>query len=132
MKRHLQPPGLFESQRFAFTQVVTSPPGTLVFISGQTPWDEHRRVVGGGDFSEQAAQAFRNLALALRAAGAGPADVTMLRVYVKGLGVEHSRVLWPIVRGFFDGCQLPAQTMVGVEALANPAFLIEVEALAVV
>jgi enamine deaminase RidA (YjgF/YER057c/UK114 family) len=132
MKRHLQPKGLFESRRFAFTQVVTSPPGTLVFISGQTPWDERRRVVGGQDFAAQAAQAFGNLGLALAGAGAAPADVTMLRIYVKGLSVEHSRVLWPVIEGFFEGCEVPAQTMVGVETLANPAFLIEVEALAVV
>jgi hypothetical protein len=43
MIEHIQPEGLFPSARFGFTQVVTSPPGKLVFVSGQVRLERRRR-----------------------------------------------------------------------------------------
>ena len=40
MLEHIQPEGLFPSERLGFTQVVTSAPGRLVFVSGR------RRAIG--------------------------------------------------------------------------------------
>ena len=75
---HIQPPGLFASGQFGFTQVVTSPPGKLVFVSGQVAFDENAQVVGS-DLAAQAQQALENLGRALAAAGASPADVEIGR-----------------------------------------------------
>ena len=102
-KEYLAPSELFPSERFGFTQVVTSPPGKLVFVSGQVAWDAELKLVGGSDLGEQARQALANLRVALAAAGAAPADLTMLRTYI-----------------------------VGVQGLAAPGLLIEIEAVAVV
>ena len=61
---HIQPEGLFQSQRFGFSQVVTSPPGTLVAVSGQVGWDENLKVPGP-DLASQARKALENLRTAL-------------------------------------------------------------------
>ena len=53
-KQFIQPNDTFESQRFGFTQVVTSPPGKLVFVSGQVALDRDLKLVGGGDVAAQA------------------------------------------------------------------------------
>ena len=45
MIEHIQPEGLFPSARFGFTHVVTSPPGKLVFVSGQVAWDRDLSLV---------------------------------------------------------------------------------------
>jgi enamine deaminase RidA (YjgF/YER057c/UK114 family) len=131
-KQHLAPPELFPSERFGFTQVVTSPPGKLVFVSGQVAWDAELKLVGGADLAEQAGQALANLGVALTAAGASPADVTMLRTYIVDYKPEYAAMLAPHFERFLAGARPPASTWVGVQALAAPGLLIEIEAVAVV
>ena len=53
-KQFIQPDDTFESKRFGFTQVVTSPPGKLVFVSGQVALDRDLKLVGEGDVAAQA------------------------------------------------------------------------------
>ena len=120
-KQHLQPAELFPSQRFGFTQVVTSPPGTLVFVSGQGAFDVDFKLVGGDDLTAQADQALANLGHALRAAGATPADVTSLRIYVVDYRPEQAMALGAPLQRFFGDAPPPAQTLIGVQALACPA-----------
>jgi enamine deaminase RidA (YjgF/YER057c/UK114 family) len=129
---HIQPDGLFPSERLGFTQVVVAPPGRQVFVSGQTACDARGRAVGGADVAAQAAVALENLGTALAAAGAAPGDVTMLRVYVVGYTAEMAPQIGAHVRHFFAGVKPPASTWVGVQALFHPDFLIEIEAIAVV
>ncbi len=130
-KEHLAPPELFRSDRFGFTQVVTSPPGKLVFVSGQVAWDTELKIVGGADLSTQAEQALANLGHALAAAGASPADLTMLRTYIVDYKPEFAGLLAPHFNQFLGGASPPASTWVGVQALAAPGLLIEIEAVAV-
>lgn len=131
-KQHIQPPQLFPSERFGFTQVVTSPPGRLVFISGQVAWNPQLELVGGSDLAAQAEQALENLAHALDAAGASPSDITMLRTYIVDYEPEYAGKLAPHFSRFLGGAPPPASTLVGVQSLAAPGLLIEIEAVAVV
>jgi enamine deaminase RidA (YjgF/YER057c/UK114 family) len=131
-KRHIQPPELFGSAQFGYTQVIASPPGTLVFVAGQTAWNEKLELVGGTDLGAQTEQALANLRAALRAAGATPADVTTLRIYIVDYDVEKMRAVEGPLRRFFAGGPPSAQTLLGVQALALPGMLIEIEAMAVV
>jgi enamine deaminase RidA (YjgF/YER057c/UK114 family) len=131
-KKHINPAGLFSTRRLGFTHVVTSSPGTTVYVSGQTAWDADRKTVGGTDLRLQAEQALRNLRTALEGAGASPADVVFVRLYVVSYRPEHAAVLSPMLEEFFSGVALPASTWVGVQALAAPDFLIEIEATAVI
>ena len=113
--QRLQPEELPRPQTYA--QVVV---GTVQTMHGQI-----------GHFAGQAQQAYRNLGLALEAAGATPADVTKLTTYVVG----YSPLLLPdlgAARRALFGDSLPASTLVGVAHLARPELLIEVEAIAVV
>lgn len=131
-KRHIQPPELFGSEKLGFSQVVTSAPGTLVFVSGQTALDRDFHTVGAGDLAAQAEQALANLGDALSAAGASPADVTSLRIYIAGYEPSHAALIGPSLGRFFSGGPPPAQTLLGVQTLAMPDLLIEIEATAVV
>ena len=131
-RKYLNPPGLFSTEKLGFTQVVTSSPGTTVYISGQTAWNSERRIVGGSDLRLQAEQALHNLRTALAAAGAEPADVVFVRLYVVNYRAEHAGVLSPMLEAFFAGATPPASTWVGVQSLAVPDFLIEIEATAVI
>jgi enamine deaminase RidA (YjgF/YER057c/UK114 family) len=130
-KQYIQPPELFPSKRFGFTQVVSSPPGKLVFVSGQVGWDAEMKLAGA-DLAEQTRQALGNLAIALRAAGASTSDLTMVRTYIVGYKAEYAQQLAPLFDEFLDGATPPASTWIGVQALAAPDLLIEIEAVAVV
>jgi enamine deaminase RidA (YjgF/YER057c/UK114 family) len=65
-----------------YTQVVVATGSKMVFVSGQEPEDIHGKLVGPGDLATQARQVFSNLGRALAAAGARPAQVTRITIYV--------------------------------------------------
>jgi enamine deaminase RidA (YjgF/YER057c/UK114 family) len=82
-KNYLNPPSVFPSVEFGFSQGVVASGTRTLYVSGQTAWDADRQLVGN----------------ALREAFSGPAR--------------------------------PAATWIGIAALADPGFLIEIEATAV-
>lgn len=125
---HLNPPGM--RVPLTFTNVVIATGGRTVFVAGQVGADEANESVPD-DFEEQARAAFRNVAIALRAAGADFAHVTRLRTYVVGYDIEKRDALRRVRKEFIVGPP-PAATLIGVQALANPAYRVEVEVTAVV
>ncbi|HEX7995511.1 MAG TPA: RidA family protein, partial [Streptosporangiaceae bacterium] len=67
-----------------YTHVVVAAGGSMVFIAGQEPEDEHGNLVGPGDLAAQAHQVFANLGRALVAAGARPDQVARITIFVVG------------------------------------------------
>jgi enamine deaminase RidA (YjgF/YER057c/UK114 family) len=130
-KQHIDPDGLYKSQPLGYSQVVTSPPGTLVFLAGQVALDPAFKAMGSS-LAQQAEGALSNVATALAAAGGARSDVTSLRIYIADYRPEHAGIVGPIVSRFFEGAPPPAQTMVGVQALGMPDLKIEIEAIAVI
>lgn len=104
--------------------------GRTVFVAGQVSMDAGGHAVAPGDFAGQARQVHLNLARALEAAGATPADVAKMTTYVVGYSPELLPAIADARRAVL-GEHLPASTLIGVAALARPEFLIEVEAIAV-
>ena len=114
-----------------YSHVVVATGSRLVFVAGQEPEDAQGKLVGSGDLAAQARQVFDNLGVALAAAGARPDQVTKITIYVVG----YRREVLPVIeaaRGTLFGDHLPADTIVGVTALARPGYLLEVDAVAVV
>jgi enamine deaminase RidA (YjgF/YER057c/UK114 family) len=105
--------------------------GKIVYISGQTAWDAHRKIVGGPDLAQQARQALRNLQTAIEAAGGTLADVVALRIYIVNYTPAQADAIGGALREFFPKEKRPASTWIGVSSLAVSDFLIEIEATAV-
>jgi len=103
----------------------------MVFISGQTAWDAQKNIVGGNNLLEQAKQALRNLATAMKAAGGAINDVVALRIYIVNYQADSASAVSSALREYFSPENPPASTWIGVSALAVPEFLIEIEATAV-
>ena len=101
--------------------------GDLLFVSGIVPVDESGQVVGGEDVVAQATQVFESLRLVLAAAGAGPADVVKVTVFL--IDVDDRAAINPVRQAFF-GHARPASTLVEISRLAIPGAKIEVEAVA--
>jgi enamine deaminase RidA (YjgF/YER057c/UK114 family) len=114
----------------SYTQVVVATGSRLVFVAGQVADDAQGNLVAPGDLAAQARQAFANVGRSLAAAGAGPTQVARITIYV----VHHRPEYLPEIseaRIAVFGDHKPADTIVGVETLAEPGYLIEVEAIAV-
>jgi len=86
---------------------------------------------GGDSVLEQTRQAFRNLEKAMEAAGGTLKDIVALRIYVVDYQAESGTAVGTALREFFSPENPPASTWIGVSALADPEFLIEIEATAV-
>ena len=114
-----------------FSQIVVASGRKTVFISGQTAWGEEKNIVGGDGVLEQARQAFRNLDKAMGAVGGTLKDIVALRIYVVDYQAESGTAVGIALREFFSPQNPPASTWIGVAALADPEFLIEIEATAV-
>jgi enamine deaminase RidA (YjgF/YER057c/UK114 family) len=113
-----------------YSHVVVATGSRLVFIAGQEPEDEQGTLVGANDLSAQAQQVFTNVGRALAAAGATPDQVAKITIYVVGYRREHLPVIEEARAAVF-GDHKPADTLVGVETLSRPEYLIEVDAFAV-
>jgi enamine deaminase RidA (YjgF/YER057c/UK114 family) len=88
-------------------------------------------LVGPGDLAVQARQAFANLGRCLAAARARPDQVAKITIYVVRHRPEYLAVISDARIAVF-GDHKPADTVVGVDALAEAGRLIEVDAIAVV
>ena len=127
---HLTPPGLFKPA--VYSQVVVATGRRMVFISGQVSMDVDGNLVAEGDLAGQTKQVYANLSKALAGASAKPSDVAKLTTYVVGYRPEMLPLMGAARTAVLGSNDLPASTLVGVAALAQPGYLIEVEAIAVV
>lgn len=114
----------------AATQVIILPPGRRTIIVGaQNAVDAAGTLVGGGDAALQTGKAIDNLTVALEAAGArldNLVKVTICVVSRKDLQVAQG--VWTERWGARPNP--PAVSLLWVAGLANPEFLVEIDALA--
>lgn len=101
--------------------------GELLMISGQVGLDGEGRLAGP-DAEAQARQAFRNLEAVLAAAGGGFDAVLKLTVFVTD--PAHAAVVGRVRSELFEA-PYPASSAVVVAALLDPAWVVEIEAVAV-
>jgi enamine deaminase RidA (YjgF/YER057c/UK114 family) len=111
--------------------VVAARGGRTLYVSGQVPVNEKGELVGKGDLAAQAEQVFRNLSIALKGAGATFADVVKITSFVVNYQPEHRALMHQVRSKYCSKDHPPASTLLGVQALAIPDYLIEVEAIAV-
>ena len=103
--------------------------GEQVFISGLVPLGEDGAVLGINDPGEQARVIFRMIQHYVEAAGGKMSDVVRLRIYVADM--RHRPAVLAARREFLSG-DFPCSTLVGVSTLVDPAFLVEIDADAII
>jgi len=114
-----------------YSQIVDVSAGRIIFIAGQTALDADGNLTGKGDFAAQAEQVFRNLGIALQAAGCTASHLVRLTVFLTDMGNLAS---YREARNRFFASvtppAAPAITLVEVSKLYGPDFMIEIEAIA--
>src|SRR5438309_62902 len=109
IKQHLNPIDLPNwSESFSQVVVVRAGATRTIYVSGQVSVDASNNVVGDGDLGQQTEVALENLRKALTAAGATPAAVVRLGIYVKDYKREQAAVISTALRNIFVAEQMPA------------------------
>jgi len=127
--KFIHPAGLMRPP--TYTPVVAARGGRTIYVSGQVPLNEKGELVGKGDLAAQAEQVFHNIDTALKGAGAKFADVVKITTFVVGYKPEHRALMHQVRAKYCSKDNPPASTLLGVQSLAVPDYLIEVEAIAV-
>ena len=122
---HLNPKSLFRSP--AFSQGTVIPSGaTIVIVGGHDGVGADGKLVGDG-IAAQTEQAMRNVLAVLEEAGAGPADVAKLTIYLAE-SVDPTAAYGAVMPVW--GTQPTAVSVLKVAALGRPEALVEIEAIA--
>lgn len=123
----INPKGLFQAE--GFTHAVATTGTKTIYIAGQLPWDENFQVIGEGDLEAQTRKSFENIGIVLDEIGASWDHVVKLVTYTTK--PEENELIGGIKVEVLNGVASPADTMIGVTALADPRCFVEIEAIVV-
>jgi enamine deaminase RidA (YjgF/YER057c/UK114 family) len=126
--RFSNPPGMSNPPGYSHVVEVTGP-HRVVYFAGQTGADASGKV--SSDFREQAVQVFENIKIALASVGGGFEHVVKVTAYHTNL--DANAAIYREVRGsyFKNKAALPGHTLLQISRLANPAYQLEVEVIAI-
>ena len=107
--------------------------GTMIFIAGQLSTNPQGEIVGKGDFAAQMRQVFRNISAALISADATFADVVKFTTYLTRADdiPAFMAMRKELFAEIFPQGEYPPNTLLVISRLVDPAFLLEIEAIAV-
>lgn len=102
--------------------------GNTLYISGQVAQDMNGKLVGPGDIKAQGEQVYANLKAIVESCGGTMDSIVKITTYVTSLAYRPALAE---VRSRFFSTEPPASTFVVISSLADPGYLVEVEAVAV-
>lgn len=129
-KTVINPPELHKHP--GYSRVITvKGPCKFIFVAGMTPSDENYAPVGVGDYRRQYERVIEGLTIQLEAAGATWDDVVVRRVFTLDVDKLRAAMREPGVQRPENPAAPPTSTMIGVNRLSHPDFLIEMDLIAV-
>lgn len=128
----INPAGMYDAVGYGFSHAAVHEGGRMLQMAGQVAWDKDCNVVGGDNLAAQTRQALANLKEVLAEVGATPANIVRLRTYIVGHTPDKLGPVLGEIGAFYEGTSPAPNTVIGVQALALPDFLIEIEATAVI
>jgi len=115
-----------------YSHVARVAPGELAFIAGQVAVDANGNPVGVGDFAAQMGQVFENLGKILKDLGSEFEAVVQFTTFLTSadfipIWMRERAAFFPKL---FPGGKFPPNTLLVIDRLVKPEFLLEVEAIA--
>ena len=112
-----------------FSSAAWQPEGKVLHISGQVSQDVGGNTVGVGDITAQTRQVLDNITKVIEGVGGRMSDIVKVTVFVTDMSMldEIHRV-----RSEYFTPPYPASTLVQINSLVRPEYLIEIEAIAVI
>ena len=129
-RKTLNPPTVFNSLQYGFSQAMEVRDGRRILLSGQVGVDADERTVGPG-IAEQTATALDNIEKVLAAAEGDLSHVIMLRLYIVESARDQQEPIAAALRERFPDNPPPSSWII-VSGLSLPEWLIEIEAEALI
>jgi enamine deaminase RidA (YjgF/YER057c/UK114 family) len=127
---YINPDGLIKNPAFSQIAVIQGN-GKTIYIGGQNSVNSNREIIGKGDIEKQTAQVLLNIQTALISVGATPENIVKISIAV--IPGQNLNKAFQVYQKFMSDVIIrPAISVHIVAALANPDFLIEIEAIAFV
>ena len=126
--RFSNPPGMSRPPSYSHVVEVIGPHRT-VYLAGQTGADASGKVAE--TFRGQVVQVMENIKTALASVGGGFEHVVKITSYLTNLDANGAEFREVRASYFTNKAALPASTLLQVPRLANPAYLVEIEAIAI-
>jgi enamine deaminase RidA (YjgF/YER057c/UK114 family) len=114
--------------RYSHVAILPLGAATMLVLAGQVPVRANGEHVDPEDFTAQARQAFANVVAILDAHGAAATDIVKTTYYITDM--SHRSQL-SAVRDEVLGDHETASTLVEINALSSPDYLIEIDVMAV-
>ena len=121
-----QPSDVFVPAGRTYSHGVIVETGRTLYVAGQTSRDAQGQVVCQGDAAGQTRQVVENMKRVVEGAGGRLEDVAKTTVFITD--IKHREAVGRVRQEFFKG-DPPANTLLVVAGLADPAFLVEIEAI---
>jgi enamine deaminase RidA (YjgF/YER057c/UK114 family) len=121
-----QPPDVFAPAGKSYSHGIIVEAGKTLYVAGQTSRDAQGNVVCKGDAAGQTRQLLENMKKVVEGAGGRMEDVAKTTVFITD--IKDREAVGRVRQEFFKG-DPPANTLLVISALADPAFLVEIEAI---
>ena len=120
--------GTWQAKRAFSPCVITEGTGRTIYIAGHTGQTDDTGKSLAGDFDAQFKQTFRNIEKTLAEAGAKLSDMVTMTVFL--IDARYTTRMTEIRTEIF-GTDFPASAAITVAGFADPAMMIEIQAVAV-
>ena len=121
-----QPADVFVPAGKSYSHGVIVEAGRTLYVAGQTSRDAQGNVVCKGDAAGQTRQLLENMKKVVEGAGGRMEDVAKTTVFITD--IKYREPVGRVRQEFFKG-DPPTNTLLVVAGLADPAFLVEIEAI---
>jgi enamine deaminase RidA (YjgF/YER057c/UK114 family) len=121
-----QTPNVFVPAGKSYSHGIIVEAGKTLYVAGQTARDAQGNVVCKGDAAGQTRQVLENMKKVIEGAGGRMEDVAKTTVYITD--IKHREAVGRVRQEFFKG-DPPANTLLVISGLADPDFLVEIEAI---
>jgi len=121
-----QPPDVFVPAGKTYSHGIIVEAGRTLYVAGQTSRDKQGNIVCKGDAAGQTRQTLENMKRVIEGAGGRMEDVAKTTVFITD--IKNREAVGRVRQEFFKG-DPPANTLVVISSLADPAFLVEIEAI---
>lgn len=121
-----QPADVFVPAGKSYSHAIIVEAGRTLYVAGQTSRDRQGNIVCKGDAAGQTRQALENMKKIVEGAGGRMEDVAKTTVFITD--IKYRDEVGRVRKEFFKG-EPPANTLLVISALADPAFLVEIEAI---
>jgi 2-iminobutanoate/2-iminopropanoate deaminase len=114
----------------AYSPAVKITAGTAIYMAGHTGYQDEKGETYPGNFDGQVRVAFERMRKTLEIAGAKLGDIVTMTVFITDMA--NGTRFTQLRKEFFQEGHYPASALIGVNELARPEMMIEIQAIAVV